>query len=220
MIKRFFTYHPLMKFFSLALACVLWVFIRGEKLVEMSVNIPVKFQNLPSGTIMTGDVPDMIRLKIRGTKLRMGKMDDDFFTPYVIDLEGAKMGPNNFWIYAEDFKVPFGVNINRIQPQIIHVILSKTVMKPVSIEANIVGTPLPGFQMKSVIINPTQVQVRGDQTQLDEIKTLTTEEISLEGREKSFEGDFTVDLKGYRANVLTPAVHVAIEIEKIPEEKK
>jgi YbbR domain-containing protein len=214
MIKRFFMHHPMMKLFSLLLACALWVVIRGEKLVEMSVNIPVKFENLPAGTIMTGDLPDMIRLKLRGTKLRMEKMDDDFFTPYVINLEGARMGNNTYWIYAEDFKIPFGVNINRIQPQIIHVALAKTVTKPVNIEPKISGSPMPGYEVKSMQINPTQAQIRGDQGQLDLIQVLTTEEINLDGRSVSFEGDFAVDLRGYRVSLLTPTAHVTVEIEE------
>ncbi|MCC7459931.1 MAG: YbbR-like domain-containing protein [Proteobacteria bacterium] len=214
MIRRFFTYHPLMKLFSFGLACVMWVIIRGEKLTEMSVNIPVKFENLPAGTIMSGDVPDMIRLKLRGTKLRMGKMDDDFFTPYVINLDGAKMGNNSFWIYAEDFKVPFGVSINRIQPQNIHVLISKTATKPVSVEAKVVGNPMPGFSAKSISVNPTQVQIRGDQAQLDLINVLNTEEINLDGRSTSFQADFPIDLRGYRVNLLTPTVHVTVEIEE------
>jgi YbbR domain-containing protein len=218
-VRRFFTEHPLMKLFSLALACGLWFVIRGEKLTEMSVNIPVKFQNLPAGTIMTGDIPDMIRLKLRGTKMRMAKMDDDFFVPYAINLEGAKMGDNTFWIYPEDFKVPFGVNIDRIVPQLIHVVLSKTVMKPVNVEAHIVGTPMPGYSMTSVQISPTQVQIRGDQPQLDVIQTLVTDEINLDGRKSSFEGDFSIDLRGYRVSLLTPMVHVKVDInEKVGSE--
>jgi len=214
MIRHFFTHHPLMKLFSLFLACGLWVVIRGEKLVEMSVNIPVKFINLPAGSIMTGDVPDMVRLKLRGTKLRMEKMDDDFFTPYVINLEGARMGNNTYWIYAEDFKVPFGVNINRIQPQTIHVNLAQTITKPVNVEAKVSGNPMPGYQVKNILVNPTQVQIRGDQVQLDAIQTLTTEDINLDGRSVSFEGDFTVDLHGLRVSLLTPTVHVSIQIEE------
>ena len=214
MIRRFFTHHPLMKLFSLFLACTLWIIIRGEKLVEMSVNIPVKFSNIPEGSIMTGDVPDMIRLKLRGTKLRMEKMDDDFFSPYVINLEGARMGSNTYWIYAEDFKVPFGVNINRIQPQTIHVNLARTTTKPVNVEVKTSGTPMPGYQVKSVTINPTQVQIRGDQSQLDTIQTLMTEEINLDGRSVSFEGDFSIELHGYRVSLLTPSVHVSIQIEE------
>lgn len=213
-MKRFFTQHPLMKLFSFLMACGLWVIIRGEKLKEMSVNIPVKFQNLPAGTIMTGDVPDMIRLKLRGTKLRMAKMDDEFFAPYVINLEGAKMGQNTFWIFAEDFKIPFGVNIDRIQPQTIHVNLAKTVVKPVNVEAKIAGSPMPGYSLKSVTVNPTQVQIRGDQGQLDLIQSLVTEEINLDGRSVSFEGEFPVALRGYRVALLTPTVHVNVEIEE------
>lgn len=213
-MKRFFTHHPLMKLFSLLIACALWVVIRGEKLVEMSVNIPVKFINLPAGTIMTGDLPDMIRLKLRGTKLRMEKMDDDFFKPYVINLEGAPLGNKTYWIYAEDFKIPFGVNINRIQPQTVHVTLARTVVKPVNIEAKISGTPMPGYQVKSMLINPTQAQIRGDQDQLDLIQVLTTEEINLDGRSVSFEGDYAVDLRGYRVSLLTPTVHVSVVIDE------
>jgi YbbR domain-containing protein len=214
MIRRFLTYHPLMKIFSLGLACILWVIIRGEKLTEMTVNIPVKFENLPTGTIMNADVPTSIRLKLRGTKLRMGKMNEDFFTPYVINLEGAKMGHNSHWIYAEDFKIPFGVSINRIQPQNIHVLLSKIITKPVVVEPRVVGNPMPGYSLKSVQINPTQVQIQGDQSQVELISVLGTEEINLDGRSTSFQGDFNVDLRGYRANVLVPTVHVQVEIEE------
>lgn len=214
MIKRFFTYHPLMKIFSLLFACSLWFVIRGEKLREMSVNIPVRFQNLPAGTIMTGDVPDMIRLKLRGTKMRMAKMDDEFFAPYNINLEAAKMGDNTFWIYSEDFKVPFGVTIDRIMPQLIHITLSKTVIKPVTVEAKTTGNPMPGYVLKSVQVNPSQVQIRGDENQLGLIKLLTTDEINLDGRSSSFEGDFSVDLRGFRVNLLTPTVHVAVAIEE------
>ena len=163
---------------------------------------------------MTGDVPDMIRLKLRGTKLRMEKMDDEFFAPYVINLEGAKMGQNTYWIYAEDFKIPFGVNVDRIQPQTIHVTLAKTILKPVNIEPKISGTPMPGYSLKIVTVNPTQVQIRGDQTQLDQIQSLSTQEINLDGRSVTFEDDVPVDLLGYRVGLLTTTVHVKVEIDE------
>lgn len=213
-MKRFFTYHPWMKFFSLLFACSLWLVIRAEKQREMSVNIPVRYQNLPAGALMTGEVPDMIRLKLRGTKMRMANMDDEFFAPYNINLEGAKMGLNTFRIYPEDFKVPFGVTIDRIQPQMLHITLSKTVIKPVSVEAKMTGNPMPGYILKSVQVNPSQIQIRGDESQLDTIKDLHTEEINLEGRSASFEGDFSVDIHGYRVNLLTPTVHVMVTIEE------
>ncbi|MEZ4845823.1 MAG: CdaR family protein [Bdellovibrionota bacterium] len=203
-----------MKLFSLALACGLWFVIRGEKLTEMSVNIPVKFENLPAGTIMNSDVPNTIRLKLRGSKLRMAKMNEDFFTPYVINLEGSKMGHNSFGFMPKTSKCHFGVSINRIQPQNIHVLLSKIMTKPVTVEPRIVGNPMPGFSLKSVQINPTQVQIQGDQAQLELINVLGTEEINLDGRSTSFQGDYDVDLRGYRANLLVSTVHVQVEIEE------
>lgn len=214
MIKRFFTYHPMMKLFSLFFAASLWFVIHSEKLREMSVNIPVRFQNLPPGSIMTGEIPDMIRLKLRGNKMRMAKMDDEFFAPYNINLEGAKIGHSTYPIYPEDFKVPFGVSIDRIQPQVIHVTLSKTVIKPVNVEAKMVGTPMPGYMLKSVQVDPSQVQIRGDEIQIEEVKNLTTEEINLDGRSSSFEGDFSIDMRNKRLNLLTPSVHVSVNIEE------
>ncbi len=214
MIKRFFTYHPFMKMFSLLLASLLWFAIRTEKHREMNVNIPIRYVNLPSGTTMAGPIPDMIRLKLRGSNLRMAKMDDEFFSPYQINLEDANMGLNTFRIFSEDFKVPFGVTIDRIQPATIHVDLAKSIIKAVPIDAKIVGHPAPGFAFKSKKVSPMEVQIRSYPAQLDMIQSLRTEEIPLDGKNRSFEGDFKVDTRGLNVAVLNSSVHVVVEIEE------
>jgi YbbR domain-containing protein len=213
MMRSIFTSHPLMKLLSLLLALALWIFVRGEKQKELNVNIPVKYQNLPTGMMMVGDYPDMIKLKLRGPKSRMAKLDDKFFTTYIIDLDGIKPGQNPYWIYAEDFKVPFGISVDRIQPQSFQINVAKSSYKSVPVTANLVGEPLEGYVVKSVKVDPPQVQIRSYNDLLNRISAFKTVSIDLEGRSRSFEGDFDIDRGKYKVTLMAEKVHVVVEIE-------
>ena len=174
----------------------------------------MKYLNVPAGMLVTGDIPDMIRLKIRGSKMRLAKINEEFFAPYQINLEGATTGKNIYRIYSDDFKVPFGVNVDRVQPAAINVTLDKSIFKTITINPNITGAPAPGYVFKIARVKPSEVQIQSYAALLNQVDSLGTEEINLSGRHKSFEGDYKVDTKGFNVSLLNQTVHVSVEIDE------
>lgn len=203
-----------MKIFSICLAILFWFIIRNEKQKEITVNIPVRYQSIPEGLVMSESPVDMVRVKLRGSKTRLSKMDDEFFSPYQINMEGAVSGKNTFRLYPEDFKVPFGVTIDRIQPAVININMEKLALRTVPIKPKLVGQPPAGFVVKSVRAVPFELQVQSFESQLKQIDSFSTEPIQLAGHQKSFDGDFKIESKGFKLSANDQIVKVFVEIEE------
>lgn len=214
MIKRIFTDHPIMKMISICLAVLFWFVIRNEKQRELTVNIPVRYQNIPEGLIVTENPIDMIKLKLRGSKTRLAKMDDEFFSPYQINLEASVPGKNTFRVYPEDFKVPFGVVIDRIQPQIINLTMERLALKIIPIKPKTIGQPAQGYVVKTIRTIPSEIQLQSYDSQLKKIESFSTEPIQLSGHQKTFEGEFKIDSKGIVLGSNEQMVKVSVEIEE------
>ena len=206
-----------MKLVSLLLAALLWFTIRADRQQAMTFRIPLQYQNLPEGTMITEDVPGNIRVRLRGSKMKMANMGEEFFAPYVVNLEEAKIGDNARRVYRSDFKVPFGVNIVEIKPEILQFNLGKALTKVVPVEPKIVGFPAKGYRLKSVDVSPSEVQIRSHLSQLDSIQKLYTEEINLEGRRRSFDGRYKLNTLDFDIMTFNEKVGISFEIEKIPE---
>ena len=64
-------YHPFrnlgLKFVSTLVACLLWLIVAGDRVVERVMRAPVEFQNLPAGLELVGNPPDTLEVRLRGS---------------------------------------------------------------------------------------------------------------------------------------------------------
>lgn len=104
------------------LAMGLWVFVNQQQRRDLSIDIPIEIQNIPSGLRLTKDLdPQVLSLKLNGPKFRLIRLQKEFLGTYRLDFHNAKKGINTFFIHEEDFGLPHKVHLSMLVPQVIRV---------------------------------------------------------------------------------------------------
>ena len=99
---------------SVCLAFLLWVSVTGEPVVERGLDIPLEFENVPLGSQITGNPPDVIGVRVRGSS---SSIDGDAVRAHV-DLDGLLPGRYNLPVTIESSD---DVRITQIDPPSIQV---------------------------------------------------------------------------------------------------
>ena len=82
---------------SVCLAFLLWVSVTGEPVVERGLDIPLEFENVPVGSQISGDPPDVIGVRVRGSS---SSIEGDAVRAHV-DLAGLSPGRYNLPVTVE-----------------------------------------------------------------------------------------------------------------------
>jgi len=89
--------------------------------------------------------------------------------------------------------------------------------KSISIEPLVTGVPAEGYKVVGITVNPQNVTVQGDVTNIDDITTLMTKEIQLNGDETAtliVEKELNLP-EGITVSTGIPTVQVEIQIEEV-----
>lgn len=211
-MRDFFTKNPLMKLIALTLSVALWWFVRSERQNEKTVDVPVVYSNPPQDLIFSSVKQENIRLRVRGPQSKLAKVDDDYLSSYVIDLASSNEGPNTYWLYEEDFQLPFGVYVTQIYPQAIRVELVPKKNEKINIRPQFSGELPPGIEINGVSVVPPSVSYESYQDELDTIEYFRTEPIKLSGRTRDFEGTYRIDNKNFKGSLVTDTVKVVVDL--------
>ena len=94
-------YHPFrnlgLKFLSTTIACLLWLLVAGERVVERVLRAPVEFQNLPAGLELVGIPPDTVEVRLRGSSGALSRITAGDMAA-VLDLRTARPGRRLFHV--------------------------------------------------------------------------------------------------------------------------
>ncbi len=83
------------KLVALLLAVVLWGYLTGQKAMIRDINIPLQLKNIPSGTLLVGEIENSVRVTARGTpSVMMSLTKDDF----IAEVDLANCGRNGEFI--------------------------------------------------------------------------------------------------------------------------
>lgn len=211
-MRDFFFSNPWMKVISLALAFFLWIWVRGERKIEVSVNVPVQITNKPERLFILGEVDPFVSVRLIGPQTRLSRIDDDYFKPYELNLSEARKGSNPFWVHEEDFRIPHGVRITRIVPQLIRIKLDELEERLVSIKPKFVDILEEGFELGESVVMPSHTRILGGKKELAAIQHVFTEPISLSGRRGSFEVEVSVPPQGLGSNDEEKKVLVKVNV--------
>lgn len=211
-MRAFFTKNPLMKLLALSLSMALWWFVRSERQNEKTVDVPVSYTSPPKELIFASDLQKTIRLRLRGPQSKLTKVDEDYFSSHVVNLSNAVPGQNSFWLYEDDFRLPFGVYVTQIYPQAIRVALKPRRIGTIEIKPRFRGELPPGMEISNVKVTPSSVSFESYQDELDKIKFFQTEPIMLTNRTQSFDGEYRIDTKAHQGVLVTNNVKVEVAL--------
>ncbi|MFA5519614.1 MAG: CdaR family protein [Spirochaetota bacterium] len=168
------------KLVSIILAIILWAYITNTHSGDIKFNIPVDFKNIDDSFIVS-------RVSQRTATVRLSGRKDDLRNVRARDIQlfvnlgKAKIGEySGYNIELTRNDVPDKININ-IQPDEIRALVERKISKDVKIIPKFSGNPEKGFHAGKVKLFPETVTLTGAPSRLNEIESVFTRDISLEG---------------------------------------
>jgi YbbR domain-containing protein len=203
------------KLLSIIMAVGLWIALAREPEVATSVSVPVDFKNMRDDLDTSGNLPDRVRLEVRGPSGRLTR-DNLSELAVVLDLSDAQAGERTYSIRGRNLNLPSGVVFYRAVPSQITLHFDQLVFKEEPIEPVYVNKPAT-YRIVSADFNPKKVRIRGSEDRVQVIHQIRTDPMDLSGTvgEKVFHTHLNIGDPQVRI-VQTPVdITVRVKLEKI-----
>ena len=209
-----------LKLLALALAVAFWIQVAGQPVLERGIDVPLGFENVPDLVHVGGDLPDTVRVRVRGaSSIVTGLQSGDVVA--AIDLAGERSGRRLFDMFAGRVRVPFGVEVVQVVPATIALSLEPAgVPRVVRVVPDVEGRPAEGFAIGRITAVPATVEVVGPAGRLAGLTEALTEPVSIDGVSGRVQETVTVGVADPVVRLRTPgAVEVTVEIVPAPLER-
>ncbi len=171
------------KIISLLFAILFWLFVLNEgtsnklapdKLIPepQTYTIPLVSSGLDPNMVVMTQLP-VVRVRLQG--INPSASIKDIYAQ--IDLSGGVPGESTYIIKVN---TPPGTNVVDFQPANVKLTLDKVLEKTIPVEAVVTGSPANDYQVGSLIVKPSAVNVRGPSTILSNLGKVSVE-ISVSG---------------------------------------
>jgi len=178
---------------SLVLACLLWFVIAAEQTSEVGLSVPVELRNVPRDLELTGDAVNSVDVRLRASPGVVHQLGPGQISAFV-ELAGSGEGERIIHLTPEAFRVPFGVQIVKINPAILTLNFERTLLRVVPVRPRVLGRPAPGYEVAEIASEPAEVSVAGPKSRVQEVESAFTEPISVEGATASVVEQVTIGL--------------------------
>lgn len=194
-MKRLLFENLGLKIAAVLLSIVLWVFVTSRGQSELSVDVPLEFNDIPHGLEIVNHTVKTITLTIKGQE-RFLKNIRPSDIRVSLDLGKAKKGEGTYRISIDDIKLPHAVTVTNITPSSVKVTVEETMTKTVRVVAVLAGEPEKGYHVKSIDVTPPDVEIEGIKSEVARIKNVKTEPLDMTGSNETFTQDMKLDLAG------------------------
>ena len=135
-----------LKLLALLLAVALWFAVGVEEPTETTLSMALELVNLPSGMMITSEIPPSLQVRVMGPGSVIRKLTQARLAQ-TIDLAGFKRGRHSIPLGPKNFNFPRGVRVTRVQPNPLTLTLAPTMVKALQIKPVLEGSPPEGFEI-------------------------------------------------------------------------
>ena len=209
-----------LKLLSLLFAMFLWYFVVGEDKVDMNVTIPVEIVNLPRDLVISNQFKKQLEVTISGQRSLIQGLPEQHISRSV-DLSNVSPGTVVIQHQPDSISLPRGLNILRIQPPTLTLLLDRLIQKKLDIKPILFGKVHKDYMLGSVVPDPPTLEISGPQAILGKEKILETNPIDINGLDQSTVKQIPLDLQPEIADLIgEPIVAVRINILELKKEMK
>lgn len=204
------------KLMALFLSFGLWGFIAGQQRTEMLFTVPLEYRNLPANVEISGELVNKIEVGVRGPRGVITSVSADKIRAYV-DLSRSTRGLNYIRLSTENITVPLGMEVTKINPEIIRLRLEEVKSRSIQVKAQLVGKLPKTLRLKSVWVEPPFVILQGPESALKKVREVFTEPVDLTHIDRDVKIPVTIDVNVPQIRLATnqpSQVNVEIKVEK------
>ncbi len=185
------------KVLSVVAAILLFLFFRFNTIDERFFTLPLEIRQNET-FLLSGNYPSTVRVKIKGDREDIFRIEEDNIQPYV-DLtkynEGGEFSaPIRIEKSGEALYIdPLEINTDPLE---ITIKLEKKLLKVLQVVPNMEGFPAHGYELSQHYITPSEVKVEGPKSEVQEVNTIPTQPIDITGKEETFTISVPLDKGG------------------------
>jgi YbbR domain-containing protein len=201
---------------ALVIALFLWGVARGSSSIERGFDVPVVLRGVPEDLVITDQTADVVNVRLLGSPGALRSIVPEKLQ-YAINVANVKPGVAEFEVDLTGLDFPRGARVIARSPARIEIKFESRATKSVHVRAQIDGDPAPGFEVKSVDVEPARVRVSGARSALMQIVDAPTESIDITGQTAPLDRDTRVVLGVNHVWIEdAPSVKVRVEIQPKP----
>jgi YbbR domain-containing protein len=203
------------KIAALALSVLLWIALSAEPDIVTARAVPILYRNLSSKFLVAGDVPESVRVEIRGSasQLSSASLADTvaLFDLSVIDAAGER----TLTISPDNLNLPRGVTFLRAMPSQLRLRISRLASKDVPVQVRVSGVAAPGYRLVSATAAPVMLRIAGSEARVAAITSVETDPVDVDGLSQSAERRVNAFVADPQVRFeSTPIVAVKLAIER------
>jgi YbbR domain-containing protein len=121
-LRRYVLANAGLKLLALAISFLLWATYTAEPYSEVGFQVPLEFTTMPPQLEISGDVPTVARIRVRGRSALLRRMVPADLN-LRLDLKDGKPGTAAVQLTPQMVGAPFGAAVVQVEPSEIHVTL-------------------------------------------------------------------------------------------------
>jgi YbbR domain-containing protein len=121
-LRKYILTNAGLKLLALAISFLLWATYTSEPYAEVGFQVPLEFTTMPTQLEMSGDVPTVAHVRVRGRSALLRRMVPADLN-LRLDMKDGKQGTTTLEITPEMVSAPFGATVVQVAPTEIHVTL-------------------------------------------------------------------------------------------------
>lgn len=196
-------------FWALIIAVALWLQVNGQGEGSVSLDIPLQVEGLPTDMMIVNDLPDHVRVTVKGLQSRLKEMRQKRLTMPLDVSDITTPGVVARSLQMAAVSVPVGLKIEKVQPDKIELQVDRLVTRSIQLHAHF---ELPeGWLVNALSIEPEAVELVGPEVWLDSLSKVETTPIRPELKDGFFKVKTGVESPSGKAIRLADA-NVDIEV--------
>ncbi len=121
-LRKYILANAGLKLLALAISFLLWATYTAEPYAEVGFQVPLEFTTMPTQLEMSGDVPTVAHVRVRGRSALLRRMVPADLN-LRLDMKDGKAGTSTLQITPEMVGAPYGASVVQVAPTEIHVTL-------------------------------------------------------------------------------------------------
>ena len=196
---------------ALAVAFASWFFITSERNADQSetsettIEPSVQYSNLPSDELIVLDPVLRVQVRLRGQSNLISALNPAQVS-VVVDLRDAQQGVTEVPLGAINVERPQGLEVLSIEPNLLRLEIDRVLNEVRPVVARLEGEPAAGAVAGTPEVLPPTVLVRGPQSILVNVESLSTRPVQLDGHALDFEEQVIVVSPSPLVQVIQPRV--------------
>jgi YbbR-like protein len=213
LVERIFLRDWGTKLMALAITLAIWFGVTGQSVTRRIRNVHVNY--LQSNEMQITNEPlHEVEITITGDKQKIDRLKAEDLV-ISADLSVIQPGDKIVQLLPEtvSLDLPSGVKLDEVQPNKIAVKLEKILEREIEVKADFEDSLPEGLEVYTKLVEPTKVRVRGPESVVKSLDSISTEKISLENRKTDFVAkQIGLNLVNSKVTILDSIVDVTVKV--------